>query len=49
MNEMTAYDNRLAYLDRLTDSIRNESESAVSLYLDAIAMALADVYFVPSD
>ena len=44
---MSAYDNWLAYLDRLTDSSRTESERALKLYLDAISIALSEVDFLP--
>ena len=44
---MTAYENWLAYLDRLTDPRRTESERAMKLYLDAVSMALSEVDFLP--
>ena len=44
---MSAYDNWLAYLDRLTDSSRTESERAMKLYLDAISIALSEMDFLP--
>lgn len=46
---MSAYDNWLAYLDRLTDSRRTESERAMQLYLDAVSIALSEVDFLPRD
>ena len=47
VNAMTAYDNWLAYLDRLTDSSHTESERAMKVYLDAISIALSEVDFLP--
>ena len=46
---MTAYDNWLAYLDRITDSSRTESERAMSLYLDAVSIALSEIDFLSAE
>ena len=49
MGAKTDYDVWLSYLDRLTDSRRSEYESILMLYLDSVAMALADTDFMRAD